>query len=375
MTVATALVSDNDALPRLAEDAVRQALERAGATHANGVLLFLTPEFARHAQQTITAVARVAQCTQVAGGIASGIFTESGWALDRPAAAVMVLGGDLSLGHAEVGQHPVLSYAGGNFPPEWGNDGVRFGGCFSGSTGCADALVWQQCRLTEPQRCSTQLLGATLDIAVSSGLKLLGKALPVDSSKGFDVEQIGGQTALKSLNRMLPTHLRNHAGLLHHVNAVLFENEGQANTALADGHFRPIAIVTANADNSLTLAERVVPGQFLAWAIRQPDGAMADMRQTVERLAKKLEGSAQPRCALMFSCIGRGPYFYGGEDGDLDVFRERFPVLPVLGTYGTGQIAPSTAVSGDSVNRLMQNAVVTALVSTRVKEEHVQPIA
>ena len=252
----------------------------------------------------------------------SGIFTESGWALDRPAAAVMVLGGDLSLGHAEVGQHPVLSYAGGNFPPEWGNDGVRFGGRFSGSTGCADALVWQQCRLTEPQRCSSQLLGATLDIAVSSGLKLLGKALPVDSSKGFDVEQIGGQTALKSLNRMLPTHLRNHAGLLHHVNAVLFENEGQANTALADGHFRPIAIVTANADNSLTLAD-----------------------------------------------------FYGGEDGDLDVFRERFPVLPVLGTYGTGQIAPSTAVSGDSVNRLMQNAVVTALVSTRVKEEHVQPIA
>ena len=66
MTVATALVSDNDPLPILAEDAVRQALDKSGLTHANGVLVFLTPEFARHARQTITAVARTAGAIWVA---------------------------------------------------------------------------------------------------------------------------------------------------------------------------------------------------------------------------------------------------------------------------------------------------------------------
>lgn len=74
MSVATALVSGNDPLPQLAEQAVKEALQKAGLTHANGVLLFLTPDFARHAQKTITAVARAAQCTQVAGGIAAGVF-------------------------------------------------------------------------------------------------------------------------------------------------------------------------------------------------------------------------------------------------------------------------------------------------------------
>ena len=44
MTVATALVTGNDPLPYLAEQATHQALARAGLTHANGVLLFLTPE-------------------------------------------------------------------------------------------------------------------------------------------------------------------------------------------------------------------------------------------------------------------------------------------------------------------------------------------
>jgi small ligand-binding sensory domain FIST len=75
----------------------------------------------------------------------------------------------------------------------------------------------------------------------------------------------------------------------------------------------------------------------------------------------------------MFSCIGRGPYFYGGEDRDLDIVRERFPGLPLLGTYGTGQIAPS-ASGNKHINRQLQNAVVTALISKRPKEAHVQSI-
>ena len=77
MSIATALVAGDEALPQLADTAIRQALEKAGLTHASGVLLFLTPDFARHAQQTVTAVARAAQCTQVAGGIAAGVFTEA----------------------------------------------------------------------------------------------------------------------------------------------------------------------------------------------------------------------------------------------------------------------------------------------------------
>ena len=373
MTVATALVSGNDPQPRLAEDAVRQALGKAGLSHANGVLLFLTPEFARHARQTVTAVARAAQCTQVAGGIASGVLTESGWALDRPAVAVMVLGGGLSLGHPEAGDQPLLSYAGGSFPPDWSACPTRFGGMFSGSfAGSADRaepLAWQQGRLAEGQGCSVQVLGADVAVGVSSGLQLLGKPQPVDRSNGYDLERLGGQAALKSLNRALPPELRQHALLqLHHLSAVLVEND--SHDALADGHYRPIAIIAANADHSLTLAERVAPGRYLAWAIRQPDAAEADMRRSIERLAGKV---THPACALMFSCIGRGPYFYAGEDRDLNVMREKFPGLPVLGTYGTGQIAPAGS-TGSGGNRQLQNAVVTALVSPQMKAARVQSI-
>jgi len=354
MTVATALVTGNDPSPQLAEQATRQALAKAGLTHANGVLLFLTPEFERHAQPAVTACARAANCTQVAGGIAAGVLTEAGWAVDRPAAAVMVFGAGLSLGHPAAG--PLLSYVGGDFPVEWAAPPTRFGGSFAGSVGRSQA--WQQSRLTAEQRCSVQLLGARVDLGVSSGLRLLGEAQPVERSNGYDVERLGGQSAANSLNRVLPPQLCQDTAL-HQLCAVLIDSDADAGQALADGRYRALAIIAVNADRSLTLTEQLPPGQRLAWAIRQAPSAEAEMRQMLGRLAAR---APDPAGALLFSCIGRGPYFYGGEDRDLIALRQRFPALPVLGTYGTGQIAPATA---QHANRALHNAVVTALISRR----------
>lgn len=378
MTVSTALVSGNDPLPQLAEQAISQALAKARLTHANGVLLFLTPEFARHAQATVTAVARAAQSMQVAGGIAAGIFTESGWVIDRPAAGVMVFGGDLAFARPETGDHandyPILSYASGNFPAEWRDSGRRFGGSYAGSAGQIDSAVWRHSRLVGAADCSLQLLGGHVDIGVSSGLQLLSDVLLVEKANGFDLERLGGQTAIKSLHRRLPPELREfaeHAAQnpqLHQLFAVLIERElDDAAQALISGRYRPIAIIAVNPDHSLTLAEHVTAGQRLVWAMRRPTSAEIDMRQTISHLRQR---ASRPDGALVFSCIGRGPYFYSGDDRDLIVLRERYPNLPILGTYGTGQIAPTTGAD-KAHNRVLQNSVVTAFISTDTKKNHV----
>jgi len=388
MTLATALVSGNEPVPQLAEQAVHQALAKAGLTHANGVLLFLTPEFARHAQAAVTAAARAAQSMQIAGGIAAGVFTETGWVLDRPAAAVMVFGGGLSIGHPEINPGPILNYTGGslqnNWPEQASHSGPQFGGSYAGSAAQGGTAAWQQSRLVESQTCKVQILGAQLDIGVSSGLELLSEAQTVELSNGFDLERIGGQTALRSLYRRLPADLREHLESnaqnrqqdlpqslhqsLHQLAAVLIGNEpGSARQALSAGDYRPIAVIAINHDQSLTLADRIAPGQRLAWAIRRPAAAEIDMRQTVAQLR---EAAPHPAGALMFSCIGRGPFFYTGDDRDLIALRDRCPGLPVLGTYGTGQIAPPGA-AGSAPGRLWQNTVVTALITPNEKKAHV----
>lgn len=385
MTVATALISGNEPLPWLAEQAASEALRKSGLTHATGALLFLTHEFARHAQPAVTAVARRTQCMQVAGGIASGVFTESGWVVDRPAAAVMIFGGDLSVGIVGPGKDeapPFLSYAGGQLPPEWHSSETRFGACFNDSLSGAvsddtqhpESLVWQQSRLCEQQRCNVQILGAHVDIAVSSGLELISGPQQIEQCNGFDLELLDGRAATRSLLRALRNKPQDTlTGRLHHLVAIVLDADAKAGHAFADGCYRPVALIAANPDQSLTLAERVKPGEQLYWAIRQADSAEADMRDTLDRLATMRSNRAAPACALMFSCIGRGPYFYGDGDRDLESLCQRFPGLPVLGTYSTGQIAPIRC-GGTSRNRLLQNSVVTALISPANKESHVQSI-
>ena len=364
MTLATALVTGNDPEPRLAETAVEQAMEKSDVTHAKGVLLFLTPEFARHSQAIVTAVARRTQCLQVAGGIASGVFTEAGWALDRPAAAAMVFSGDLSLGNPDDPSEPILAYAGGSMPEIWSITGRRFGGVF-GSTFAvrpadANAVVWQQVRLSAESGCSAQIHGARVDIGVSRGWQQRGETQSVELCQGFELRRVGGKPAFKSLIDALPNDFRlDPERHLHQIIALLSPSAATGSSTA----FQPAAVISINPDGTLTLAERLEAGRRLAWAIRMPETAEADMRRTVETLADKQQTRAQPPCgALMFSCIGRSPFFYGGEDRDLKIVTERFPGLPLIGVYGTGQIAPLGGRSGAG-NGLFQNAVVTALVT------------
>ncbi|HRL78162.1 MAG TPA: hypothetical protein PLC86_21020, partial [Candidatus Accumulibacter phosphatis] len=70
---------------------------------------------------------------------------------------------------------------------------------------------------------------------------------------------------------------------------------------------------------------------------------------------------------------GRDPEvcIYGGDDQDLACLRQLFPHLPLIGAYGTGQMAPMPRGG----NRLLQNAVVSALISQPGRRPDVQPDA
>lgn len=106
----------------------------------------------------------------------------------------------------------------------------------------------------------------------------------------------------------------------------------------------------------------------MLWAIRLPQASAAEMCRILSTIVPLVR---RPQAAIVFSRIGRGPYHYGGDDRDLACLREIFPHLPLIGAYGTGQMAP-VARGG---NRLLQNAVVSALISQPARRADVQPDA
>ncbi|HYN38566.1 MAG TPA: FIST C-terminal domain-containing protein, partial [Rhodospirillales bacterium] len=348
MKVASSLVSGLYPTPDLAAEAVRNALQDAGLQRADSVLLFLTRDYVRHAQPAIVAAARAAGTLQVSGCTAFGLLTERGWLLDQPGAVALVLTHSATATD-DMQREPLLSFSGQHsLPYAWQAMPERAGLLD------AEAVSWSHGRVAEQPGAEIRLSGVHTRLCLSPGLRRLNLPLTVNAAAGYDLRQLGGLTPLDSLRRHLPAELRAEPPLHQIVVTRTPSRQGTCFAAQAMGPFAgdepgapAIPILNTNADGSLTLAEPLAIGEQVHWAIRQPLSAEQDMRQSLLAAPQRdfLRGAADPEkrpdFALMFSCLGRGPLFYGNDDRDLLVFREQFPDVPLIGAYGSGQIAPA----------------------------------
>lgn len=332
MKAATGLVTGVRPAPELAAEAVRTALDRAGVDQASQVLLFLSRDFARQPQPAVLAAARAAGCLSVFGCTANGLFTERGWQLDQAAAAALVIA---SPDGSAAPETTLLSFSShSRLPFDWQVDGPRAG--FLDSDGAA----WAHGRVTDSGNAELRLSAGNAALALANGLRPLGEPLAIDLCRGYELGRVGGQPAIDSLRRALPPELRQNPPL-HQIALLRHPDEPG------------IAILAVNGDGSLTLADNLEDDATITWAIRQPLAAEQQMRAALTPLAAR---HPQPAFALMFSCIGRGPLFYGNDDRDLLAFREAFPATPLLGAYGSSQIFPHAGK-----NRLYHNAALTML--------------
>ena len=241
-------------------------------------------------------------------------------------------------------QQPLLSFSGNTtLPHAWQAAPARAGLLDS------EAASWAHGRLAASPGAELRLGGLRARLCLSPGLRILSLPLTINEATGYELRQLGGLTALDSLRRNLPPELR--ADLPLHQIAIARAPQAAEPGAQVPRQAPAVSILSANGDGSLTLAEPLPVGEHVHWALRQPLSAEQDMRQSLA-----VDGEIRPDFALMFSCLGRGPLFYGSEDRDLLAFRERFPGVPLIGAYGSGQIAPV-----DGGNRLFQNTVVTLL--------------
>jgi small ligand-binding sensory domain FIST len=238
-------------------------------------------------------------------------------------------------GQKASADEPLLSFSShARLPFDWQADAPRAGFLDS------DGVTWAHSRVADHGCAELRLPGMRSRPAISTGLRPLGTAQTVDQCRGYELGRVGGHRAVDSLYRVLPAELRQYPPL-HQI--VLLRHPEEPG----------IAILSANGDGSLMLADSLENGDAITWAIRQP---LTAEQQTRESLSALAQTGQRPDFALMFSCIGRGPLFYGDDDRDLLAFRETFPDTPLLGAYGTGQIIPC---AGN--NRLYHNAVLTLL--------------
>lgn len=366
MTAATGFAANNHAVPELAAIAVKDALSAAGSDYAHSVILLLSGHFARHAQAAVSAASRAANCLQVSGCTVPGLFTEKAWALDQPAAAALVLCGSVSLGLPHDDEARLSLALPSQANAAWIADGKRrFGALATGGEGETEGQVWTHGKVADSGRIETTLHDGQLRIGISRGIRALTPPLEVTDSDSFEILQLGEDTALDSLLRQLDPDIRRLDTLPPQcIFAALPEPGIDPVAAMNNGCYTLLPILRVNRDErSVTLAAPLPRHSILWWVVRDPVSTERDMCATVDGLAASLaaDDGAAAEFGLMFSCIGRGPYFYQGHERDVSLVRERFPGLPLLGAYGAGEIAPLGPRSS-----LISYSSVLALVSPNV---------
>ncbi len=356
--VATGLAKGVLASPELAAEAVRLALEKAGLETAQCVLLYMTSEFAHAPQAAIRAASKAASCTQVIGCSAVGIFTEDDWVLDVAAVAALVLSEDIFSSqpkNVNESEYLLTLAAPSAVNASWlSSPQARFGGISGDATGHGAFSVWQDGKGVSQGYCALGIQHSQAAVAASHGLKWLSSARKVTGSQAFDLQAVASVSALNSLQTVCQPYTAAPDDLALHLLSIAYAESAKD---LENGDYQLASIIITNeANQSITLSHAIPEGNWLRWAIRDVDSAQADLRSTAQSLSHQL--TAAPAFACVFTCLARGPYYYGGNDEDLNLLKTQFPNLPMIGFYGNGQIAPMMGQ-----NTLLQYSLVLALFS------------
>jgi small ligand-binding sensory domain FIST len=355
LKVGTGLAKGKQATPELATQAVVKAMEKAGLSHPCSVLLYLTTEFATNPHAAIMAAARAASTTQVMGCSASGILTEDEWVLDGAAAAAMVFSHDVLSSQAndiEASEHLLTLAAPSALNSTWLLDPkARFGGVSGDATGHGPFSVWHHGKGASAGYCEFGIKHGTLRLGISHGLKALSSSRRVTASEGYTLHRIASMPALDSLSASCKRWVTGEDGLPYHMLMVAYARHAQG---FETGDYQLASLVMADEHaHTVTLSRPIAKGDWIRWMLRDADSAATEIAEVASQLNQAF---TPPAFGLLFSCLGRGPYFYQGDDLDLTAIRAEFPQLPLIGFYGNGEIAP---ILGD--NTLLPYSAVFGL--------------
>ncbi len=78
------------------------------------------------------------------------------------------------------------------------------------------------------------------------------------------------------------------------------------------------------------------PGQAVMFCYRDADSARQDLRDRLDALKKRLDGT--PRGAVYCSCVARGPHLFSPNE-ELTIIGDALGDIPLVGFFGSGEIS------------------------------------
>jgi small ligand-binding sensory domain FIST len=340
------------ALPKAehARIAIEKAKQNLGSRTISSVLLFLTNGYAHAPQEALREAARASSTTQIFGCCSSGLITDQEWLIDAQGAAAMVFSNDCPLQPLNlIKQTPDTSLV--LCAPSNATQAVNeydipmLGALSSDEYGHGPFPVWQSAKLVEKGYINAAFTGSVrTQIRSAPCTQQLSPIARIDRCNGHSLVEINGQSAVDSLFSSLPDNLTGISRKQAY-NLLCAVSENIDSESLRGGNFKLHHIVSIDEEKGVIhLSGSIKEKHYLYWAMRDETVARKRLESSVTSAAGKHRGI--PDFAILFSNIGRGPEFYGGQDQDIEIFKSQFPTTPFIGLYSNGEVAPGQKLAG-----------------------------
>ena len=363
--------SSNPSTERAAEQAAVEAMNQAGVSRADAVVVFFTVDHAPNNQMLLSTLTRVTRCDQIVGSSGAGILTGAGEIEGRPGVAVLVFASDKVQGrpflfqllreHDEEVGAKIAQAAGADrgsllalFPDTYNGQPhqllhgieekigfVPVVGAGSTESGMAQAtyqICGETCRSNAVA--GLQLSGSFEAIVdITQGCQPITDPMVITKADGNLILEIDDRPALEVFAKLLKGPL---AQDLRRALMFIFVGlpAGPDQDAIVAGQYLVRNIIGLDpAKGILGIAEQVREGQSMIFTLRDGQRAREDLTQMLQRQSQKLDGK-NPAFGLYFNCCARGSSLYGMPGIDTAYIRQALGDFPLLGMFGGYELAP-----------------------------------
>ena len=363
--------SQRTALADALEDAATIAMGNAQLAKADLAVVFATVDYQADYGQLFHTIHEVSGCDHLVGCSGMSVLTSAGEIEGEPAVAVLVLRSD------DVSAMPFLVSSDDSsmigaairerispklnensllvvlpdvrcISPEAlvhqiGEDGNRLpivGAAASGSPDGQYIYEWLDGEVVEAGVAGMLLTGAIhTEIGVAQGCQPIGRSLEITRAEGNVIYEVNGGPALDGLQgalESLSTEDLRQSGRVVFI-GIAMEKE---NPAPQSGDFLVRNLVGYDKESgAIAVSESVSEGQLIQFHLRNSSSADKEIQEIVLDLHKRTR-EQPPAFGMYFNCLGRGKGLYGEANHDIQIIKQRFPDLPVIGFFGNAEFAP-----------------------------------
>lgn len=203
-----------------------------------------------------------------------------------------------------------------------------------GGLGSARTAPWQVAGAVVESGISGALFDDRVELVtgMSQGCSPIGPVRRITAGADNIIAEIDGQPALEIFKQDIGELLSRD---LQKVGGLIFAGLPVPGTDKADYLVRNLLAIDQQ-EGWIAIAGEVAPGDPILFCRRDRATATADLDRMIDDVVRRAGGRA--KAGVYFSCVGRGPGFFGGDGQEMAAIQQRLPDLPLVGFFGNGEI-------------------------------------